>query len=210
MDEIAATLGQDPVQYRLRHLNDPRLIEVVKTVANAASWQTRPSPRPDIRRTGVVRGRGISCVLYEGGNGYCAMVAEVEVNQITGAVAVARLVIANDCGPISNPDGVRNQLEGGALPGGSRTLLEEVTWDDEQITSIDWQTYRPLYLSGGIPRIETVLINPSEGEAMGVGETAITLVAGAIGNAIFDGTGARIRQIPFTPERVRAALEERL
>ena len=209
MDEIATTLGQDPVEYRLRHLNDPRLIEVVKAVASAASWQTRGSPRPDIRRTGVVAGRGIACVLYEGGNGYCAMVAEVEVNQNTGAVAVKRLVIANDCGPISNPDGVRNQLEGGAVHGVSRTLLEEVTWDDEQITSIDWRTYRPLYLGAGIPQIETVLISQSEGEAMGVGETAITVVAGAIGNAIFDGTGARIRQVPFTPERVQAALQER-
>ncbi len=209
MDEIAASVGQDPLEYRLRHLKDPRLIEVVKAVANAANWQTRTSPRPDARRTGVAEGRGISCVLYEGGNGYCAMVAEVEVDQNTGAVAVSRLVIANDCGPISNPDGVRNQLEGGALHGVSRTLLEEVTWDNEKITSIDWRTYRPLYLGAGIPQIETVLINRSEGEAMGVGETAVTLVAGAIGNAIFDGTGARVRQVPFTPERVKAALEER-
>ena len=209
MDEIAATLGQDPVEYRLRHLNDPRLIEVVKSAADAANWQTRPSPRPDVRRTGLVVGRGISCVLYEGGNGYCAMVAEVEVNQNTGVVSVKRLVIANDCGPISNPDGVRNQLEGGALHGVSRTLLEEVTWDDEKITSIDWRTYRALYLGPGISQIETVLINQSEGEAMGVGETAVTVVAGAIANAIFDGSGARIRQVPFTPERVKTALEER-
>ena len=209
MDEIASTLRQDPVEYRLRHLNDPRLIEVVKAAADAANWQTRPSPRPDIRRTGAVMGRGISCVLYEGGNGYCAMVAEVEVNQNTGVLTVKRLVIANDCGPISNPDGVRNQLEGGALHGVSRTLLEEVTWDDEKITSIDWRTYRALYLGAGIPQIETVLISQYEGEAMGVGETAVTLVAGAIGNAIFDGTGARIRQVPFAPERVKTALEER-
>ena len=209
IDEIATTVGQDPVAYRLRHLNDPRLIGVVKAAAAAANWQTRPSPQPRSRRTGVVAGRGISCVLYEGGNGYCAMVAEVEIDQATGAVTVGRLVIANDCGPISNPDGVRNQLEGGALHGVSRTLLEEVTWDDEKITSIDWRTYRPLYLGPGIPEIETVLIHQSEGEAMGVGETAVTVVAGAIGNAIFDATGARIRQVPFTPERVRTALEAR-
>ena len=208
IDEIAAFLRQDPVDYRLRHLADPRLIEVLTAASDAAQWQTRPSPRPGIRGQGRARGHGVACVLYEGGNGYCAMVAEVAVDQGTGAVSVDRLVIANDCGPISNPDGLRNQLEGGALHGVSRTLREEVTWDDEKVTSIDWQTYRPLYLGPGVPEIETVLINRTEGEAMGAGETAITLVAAAIGNAIFDATGARVRQVPFTRERVRAALEE--
>ncbi len=137
------------------------------------------------------------------------MVAEVEVDQDTGAVAVNRMVIANDCGPISNPDGLRNQLEGGALHGVSRTLLEEVTWDSEKVTSIDWRTYSALYLGPDVPEIETVLINQTEGEAMGAGETAVTLVAAAIGNAVFDATGARIRQVPFTPERVTAALDAR-
>ena len=163
----------------------------MKAAAKAANWETRPSPRPDVRRTGVASGRGISCVLYEGDNGYCAMVAEVDVNQDTGRVAVKRLVIANDCGPISNPDGLRNQLEGGALQGMSRALLEEVTWDDQKVTSVDWRTYRPLYLGADVPAIETVLINRPDASAMGAGETAITVVAGAIGNAIFDATGAR-------------------
>ena len=209
MDEIATTVGEDPVQYRFRHLGDPRLIGVVRAAADSANWQTRPSPKPGNSRSGVVTGRGVSCVFYEGSNGYCAMVAEVEVDQNTGVVTVRRLVIANDCGPVSNPDGVRNQLEGGALHGLSRALLEEVTWDNEKITSIDWLTYRPLYLGAGSPEIETVLIHQLEGEAMGVGETAVTVVAGAIANAVFDATGARMRQVPFTPERVRAVLEER-
>ena len=87
--------------------------------------------------------------------------------------------------------------------------LEEVTWDDEKITSVDWQTYHPLYVGASVPEIETVLINRTEGEAMGAGETAVTVVAGAIGNAVFDATGARVRQVPFTPERVKAALEAR-
>ena len=107
MDEIAARVKADPVAYRLRHLSDPRLIDVVKAAAKAANWEARPSPRPATRRTGVAAGRGISCVLYEGDNGYCAMVAEVDVNQDTGASTVKRLVIAHDCGPISNPDGLR-------------------------------------------------------------------------------------------------------
>jgi CO/xanthine dehydrogenase Mo-binding subunit len=209
IDEIAAAVRQDPVEYRLRHLRDPRLIEVVTSAARTANWEKRPSPRSGIRRTGVVAGRGISCVLYEGDNGYCAMVAELEVNQDTGAIIVKRLVIANDSGPISNPDGLTNQLEGGALHGLSRTLLEEVTWDNQKITSVDWRSYRSLNLGFDIPRIETVLINRSDVEAMGAGETSVTVVAAAVANAIFDATGARIRDVPFTPERVKSALSNR-
>jgi nicotinate dehydrogenase subunit B len=206
IDEVAAAVKADAVAYRLRHLSDPRLSEVVRSAAKAAGWQARPSPRPGGARTGLAAGRGVSCVLYEGDNGYCSVVAEVEVNQDTGRVGVKRLVIANDCGPISNPDGLKNQLEGGALQGMSRALSEEVTWDDQKVTSIDWRTYRPLYLGAEVPTIETVLINRSDGKAMGAGETAVTVVPAAIANAIFDATGARIRQVPFTPERVKAAL----
>lgn len=209
VDEIAALVKADPVDYRLRHLRDRRLTQVVKSVAKAANWQTRPSPRPGIRRTGIAGGRGVSCVLYEGDNGYCAMVAEVEVNQDTGEITVTRLVIASDCGPISNPDGLRNQLEGGALHGVSRTLLEEVTWDDQKVTSTDWATYPPLFLDANVPKIETVLINQFDGSTMGAGETATTVTAAAIANAVFDATGARVRQVPFTRARVKAALDAR-
>ena len=209
IDEVAAQLKADPVEYRLRHLSDSRLIDVVKGAARAANWDTRSSPRNGSRRTGVASGRGIACVLYEGDNGYCSVVAEVDINQDTGRVAVKRLVIANDVGPISNPDGLRNQLEGGALHGVSRTLHEEVMWDDQKVTSIDWRTYHPLPVGAEIPKIETVLINRPEAHAAGAGETAVTVVAAAIGNAIFDATGVRLRQIPFTPDRVKAALTER-
>ena len=209
MDEIAAVAKADPVDYRLRHLRDPRLIEVVKSVAKAAKWETRPSPRPGIRRTGVATGRGVSCVLYEGDNGYCAMVAEVEVNQDTGEITATRFVIASDCGPISNPDGLRNQLEGGALHGLSRTLLEEVKWDNQKVVSIDWSSYPPLFLGANVPKIETVLIDRSDRITMGAGETATTVTAAAIANAVFDATGARIRQVPFSRERVKAALAAR-
>ena len=151
----------------------------------------------------------MSCVLYEGDNGYCAMVAEVDVGLDSGVISIRRLVIANDSGPISNPDGLRNQLEGGAIQGISRTLLEEVTWDDQKITSVDWRTYKPLFLSSQVPAIDIVLINRPDMPAMGAGETAVTVMAGAIGNAVFDATGARLRQIPFTPERVTSALAAR-
>jgi CO/xanthine dehydrogenase Mo-binding subunit len=209
IDEVAAQLKYDPVEYRLRHLADPRLIDVVKGAAKAANWETRPSPRPAPRRTGIAAGRGMACVLYEGDNGYCAIVAEVEVDQDTGRIAVKRFVIANDAGPISNPDGLRNQLEGGALHGLSRTLSEEVTWDDQKVISIDWRTYHPLPVGAEIPKIETVLINRTDVPATGAGETAVTVVAGAIANAVFDATGVRIRQIPLTPERMKATLAAR-
>jgi nicotinate dehydrogenase subunit B len=206
IDEIAAHVKADPVEYRLRHLRDKRLIEVVTAAAKAANWQARPSPRPGRPRSGISSGRGFACVLYEGDNGYCAMVAEVDVDQDTGRVMVRRLVNSQDCGPITNPDGMKNQIEGGALQGLSRALGEEVTWDATRVTSIDWRSYRTLSLGSEVPIIESVLINRPDVPAMGAGETTITIVAAAVGNAIFDATGVRIREVPFTPERVRAAL----
>jgi CO/xanthine dehydrogenase Mo-binding subunit len=205
MDELAAKVKADPFAYRLRHLSDSRLIDVVNAATKAAGWDTRPSPKPQ-NASGIATGRGMSCVAYEGDNGYSAMVAEVEVDRGTGKVAVKRIVVAVDCGPISNPDGLRNQTEGGALQGASRALMEEVTWDNEKVTSFDWRTYHSLPLGFDIPKIDVVLINRPDEDATGAGELGITLSASAIGNAIFDATGARVRQIPFTPERVKAAL----
>ncbi len=208
IDEIAAQVKADPVAYRLRHISDPRLKEVVAGAAKAAGWQARPSPKPGASRRGVVSGRGIACVVYEGDNGYVATVADVEVNTTTGKVVAKRLFVAQDCGPVSNPDGMRNQLEGGALQGLSRALGEEVTWDDRKVTSIDWRTYHSMTLGDEMPVVESALIDRHGVEATGAGETAITVVAAAVGNAIFDATGARIRQVPFTAERVKASLAE--
>jgi nicotinate dehydrogenase subunit B len=209
IDEIAARLKADPVEYRLRHLRDPRLIDVLKAAAKGAGWDTRPSPRPNHLTAGRTRGRGVACVLYEGDNGYCAMVADVEVDQATGQIMVIRMVASQDCGPISSPDGMKNQIEGGALQGLSRALGEAVTWDATKVTSIDWRTYRSLSLGADVPAIESVLINRPDEEAMGAGETTITLTAAAVGNAVFDATGARLREVPFTPERVKEALSAR-
>ena len=225
MDELAAAVKADPVEYRLRHLRDPRLRSVVQAAAKAANWQPRPSPR--VARASVAQGssasvaqgfspatqiasgRGISCVLYEGDNGYCAMVAEVDVHLGTGVVDVKRLVMAIDVGPISNPDGLRNQAEGGALHGISRALFEEVTWDNEKVTSVDWRSYRTFPVGFKVPKLETVLLNSLEAEANGAGEVTITVTAAAIGNAIFDATGVRVREVPFTPERVKVSLSSR-
>jgi nicotinate dehydrogenase subunit B len=133
----------------------------------------------------------------------------VEVDQATGTLHVTRFVVAQDCGPISNPDGLRAQIEGGTLQGLSRALSEEVTWDAQQVTSIDWRTYHSLPLGFNVPRIDSVLLHRTDVPAAGAGETAITLVAAALGNAIFDATGVRLRQVPFTLERVKAALAAR-
>jgi nicotinate dehydrogenase subunit B len=207
MDELAAKVKADPVEFRLRHLKEQRMIDVVKAAAQKANWDARPSPKPRAATMAAVAvGRGISCVAYEGDNGYSAMVAELEVERATGKITVKRIVVAIDAGPISNPDGLRNQSEGGALQGLSRALGEEVTWDDHNVTSIDWKTYHSLPVGFAVPKIEVILLNRPDEAATGAGETAITVVAGAVGNAIFDATGARIRQVPFTAERIKAAL----
>jgi nicotinate dehydrogenase subunit B len=208
MDELAAAAKADPVAFRLKHLRDERLRTVVREAAAAARWDARPSPRSNAR-SGVAQGRGISCVLYEGDNGYVAIVAEVDVDRASGAIAVRRLVGAQDCGPISNPDGVKNQFEGGALHGMSRALFEEVTWSGQAVTSVDWRSYRTFAVGTRTPVVEAVLVSQPGAEANGAGETAITVVAAAIGNAVFDATGARLRELPFTPERVKTALSAR-
>jgi CO/xanthine dehydrogenase Mo-binding subunit len=208
MDELCAHTKSDPVAFRLRHLQNSRVIGVLKAAANAASWQARSSSRVDISRAQAVSGRGIACVAYEGDNGYAALVAEVDVDLQTGTVRPKRFVIALDCGPISNPDGLRNQTEGGILQGMSRALVEEVTWDHQRVTSVDWETYHSLHLDYEMPAVETVFVTPANVPATGAGETAITVTPAAIGNAIFDATGARLRTLPFTPERVKAALLE--
>jgi nicotinate dehydrogenase subunit B len=209
MDEVATHVKADPVEYRLKHLSHARLSAAVRAAAKAANWERRPSPRPGRAGGGKVTGRGIACVCYEGDNGYVAMVADVTVDQNTGHIQVTRLVVAQDCGPISNPDGMRNQIEGGALQGISRALGEEVTWDDRKITSVDWRSYHSLTLGIAPPAMEIVLLNQTDEEACGSGETSITVVAPAIGNAVFDATGVRLRQVPFTPERVLAAIRAR-
>jgi nicotinate dehydrogenase subunit B len=206
MDELAARVKADPVAFRLRYLSFSRLRDIVSAAARAANWDARPSPKPGNNKTGVASGRGISCVPYEGRNGYAALVAEVEVDQGSGQIAVKRFAAAVDVGPISNPNGLKNQVEGGALQGMSRALGEEVTWDARKVTSIDWNTYHTLFLGIDVPKVDVVLLNRPDFDATGAGELSITLVAAAIGNAVFDATGARLREAPFTPERVKAAL----
>jgi nicotinate dehydrogenase subunit B len=206
MDELCVHAKADPVDFRLKHLHDSRTIGVLKAAAEASKWRARVSSIKAGGRAGVVSGRGIACVAYEGENGYAALVADVTVDLDTGSVQPKGFIVALDCGPISNPDGLRNQIEGGILQGMSRALVEEVTWDDRRITSVDWESYRSLHLDYEIPAIESVFVTPDGVPATGAGETAITVTPAAIGNAIFDATGARVRELPFTPGRVKGAL----
>jgi nicotinate dehydrogenase subunit B len=184
-------------------------VDVLNGAARGAKWETRPSPKPGNAKTGVVSGRGVAIVFYEGNNGYGGLVAEVEVDQDSGEVVVKRLVASNDSGPISNPDGLRAQMEGGALQGMSRALYEEVKWNSESITSVDWRRFPVFKFGTFMPVVETVLIDRPDKPHMGAGETIITVVAAALANAIFDATGARVREVPFTPDRVLAALQAR-
>jgi nicotinate dehydrogenase subunit B len=206
MDEMAHLAGVDPVEFRIRHLEDPRAVAVLESVARAAGWESRATVAPD-GSGGPLRGRGVAFVRYETAFAYVATVAEVEVDPASGAVRVPRVVVAHDCGAIINPDGVTNQVEGNVIQGISRALLEEVTWDRHQVTSLTWADYHILTFAD-VPKIEVVLINWPEEPPFGAGEPAICTVPAAINNAIFDATGARLRTLPYTPERVRAAMQE--
>jgi CO/xanthine dehydrogenase Mo-binding subunit len=207
MDELAAAAHADPVAFRLAHLNDPRGAECIEACARAASWQARPSPRPEADRGGnLATGRGFSYVFYDNNRTYVAAVCEVEVNRQTGHARATRFVVAHDCGLIVNPDGVRAQIEGGITQTLSRTLLETVKWDASKVTSLDWASY-PILTFPEVPAIEITLIDRPDQPSWGAGEPIVAVVPSALANAIFDATGARLRTAPYTAERVKAALQ---
>jgi CO/xanthine dehydrogenase Mo-binding subunit len=205
LDDIAADVRADPVDYRLRHISEARGIDCLKAAVEKAGWQKRPSPASG-QSGDVAKGRGVAITRHA--DVWVAVVADVEVNRTSGQVAVKRIVCAHDCGLMINPDGVRNQVEGNVVQGVSRALLEEVTYDEKGVTSLDWKGY-PILRFPDVPDVEVVLINRPEMPALGAGEPSTVPLAAAIGNAIFDATGARLREIPFTPEGVKAALDAR-
>jgi CO/xanthine dehydrogenase Mo-binding subunit len=204
VDELAALAETDPVEFRLKHLDDARGIEVLKRAADLAKWDTRASPKP--KKTGdVLTGRGIAYCRYEMVRTYVAAVAEVAVTVSTGAIRVTKFFIAHDCGQIINPDGLKNQLDGSTIQTISRTLKEEVTFDRAAVTSLDWATY-PILTFPEIPEIIYDLIDRPTEPPWGGGEPSAAVVPGAISNAVFDATGVRLRSVPFTPDKVKAAL----
>ncbi|WP_132255334.1 xanthine dehydrogenase family protein molybdopterin-binding subunit [Methylobacterium segetis] len=207
LDECAAAAGADPLAYRLRALKDPRGIEVLKRAAEIAKWEAHPSPAKDDRGGGdVLRGRGLSYVRYELNRTYVAGIAEVEVNRQTGAVRVPRFFVVQDCGQIINPDGVRNQLDGNVIQTVSRVLMEEVTFNRSAVTSLDWASY-PILTFPDVPEVIIDLIDRPTEKPWGAGEPSAAIVPAAISNAIFDATGTRVRSVPFTPAKVKAALQ---
>jgi len=206
IDEIAADLKVDPLEFRLRSLSgNKRGIDCLQAAADKAGWQKRPSPAPAAAGN-IAKGRGIA--LTQRANTYVATVAEVEVNKTTGQVAVKRIVCSHDCGLMINPDGVKNQVEGNVIQGLSRALLEEVTFNTNGVTSLDWATY-PILRFPDVPDLDVVLINRPEMQPLGAGEGATIPPAAAIANAIFDAVGVRLREGPFTPKRVLAAMQKK-
>jgi CO/xanthine dehydrogenase Mo-binding subunit len=220
VDELAAAAKADPVEFRLRLLTASsdddngfrraRSIAVVKAAADAYRWDPRPSPKPRDRGD-VLTGRGIAYAYRS--QTVVAQIAEVEVNRRTGHVWVKRFVCAHDCGLVINPETLRRTLEGGMLHSLSRALHEEVRFDTEKVTSVDWVTHPTLTHADAPASIEIVLVNgdprPDRPDLphYGAGETVCKTTIAAVANAIHDATGVRLRRVPFRDARVLAALE---
>jgi nicotinate dehydrogenase subunit B len=203
IDEVAAALALDPIEFRLRHVKDPRDVAVIKAAAEKAAWQARPSPRKD--QTGAkVSGRGIA--YSQRNSTRCAVIAEVDIDRASGKIWARKFTVAHDCGQIINPGGLKYAIEGNIVQGVSRTLWEEVKFDAKNVTSIDWMSYPILDITETPEAIDVVLVNHPELPPTGAGEPSIRPVAAAIANAIFDATGVRIRRVPFSPDRVKQSL----
>jgi CO/xanthine dehydrogenase Mo-binding subunit/aerobic-type carbon monoxide dehydrogenase small subunit (CoxS/CutS family) len=203
MDELAHAAGIDPLEFRLRHLADQRARAVLQAAAEKAGWRTG-EPLP-----GANRGRGLAFAQYKNRQTYAAVVVELAVDEASGEIHLERAVIAADGGQIVNPDGLSNQLEGGFVQSASMTLYEQVTFDEGGITSTDWESY-PILRFPNAPVVETILLNRPEQPLVGAGEASQGPTPAAIGNALFQAASIRLREIPFTPERVKAALAARL
>jgi len=199
MDELALAAGMDPVAFRLAHLDDERGKAVVQAAAELARWQ------PDGRSGGKGQGRGFGFARYKNEKCYAAVVADVQVEKESGIVRVEKLWIAADAGQIINPDGLRHQLEGGAVQATSWTLKEAVRYTPAGLVSVDWFSYPVLRLAEA-PEVAVMLVNSGGTPALGAGEATVGPTAAAIANAIWAATGARLRQLPFTPDRLLAEL----
>jgi nicotinate dehydrogenase subunit B len=202
LDELAEAAGIDPLDLRLQHIDEPRGQAVLEAVDRLAGWRTRSHSDRGER---VVVGRGLAYVKYELYRTYVAAVADVEVNRDTGALHVHRFVV-QDCGQIINPEGVRNQIEGNVIQTVSRMLKEQVTFDGKMVTSLDWASY-PILTFPDVPDVVIELIDRPEMPPRGSGEPSAAVVPAAIANALCNATGKRLRSVPFTPDKMKAALD---
>ncbi|MYH65814.1 MAG: xanthine dehydrogenase family protein molybdopterin-binding subunit [Chloroflexi bacterium] len=190
MDELANAADCDPLAFRLRHLRDERARAVLLAAADKAGWQQRDKGA----------GWGMALAQYKNLQCYCAIILRLAVDP-NGEIALQRAIIAADAGQVVNPDGLSNQLEGGFAQAASWTLYEAVRWDKRGITSTDWDSY-PILRFPAAPKIEVVLLNRPDQPFLGAGEAAQNPTPAAIANAIFDATGRRLRDIPFTPTKL--------
>jgi len=204
LDEIIATIGADPLEFRLEHISDSRGAELLRRLGRLAKWEAH---KVGDRGHGgdVLRGRGLSYVHYELSRTYVGIVVDVEIDRKSGKTSVKRAAVVHDCGQIINPDGVRNQIEGGVIQTVSRTLIEELKFDRSRVTSLDWASY-PILTFPDVPDVIIDLIDRPAEVPWGAGEPACAVVPSAICSAIFDATGARLRSVPFKPRDVKAAL----
>src|SRR5579885_10330 len=205
MDELAAATNTDPLEFRRKYLDDKRGLELLERLAALAKWEKRPSPQKAAGGS-VAKGRGISYVKYELVRTYIGAVAEVEVDRASGVIRVPRFYVVHDCGQIINPDGLKNQIEGSVMQTVSRTLIEELKFDRSMVTSLDWASY-PILKFPQAPEIVIELIDRPNEKPWGAGEPAAAVIPSAISNAVFDATGVRLRSIPYTPAKVKAAMQ---
>jgi nicotinate dehydrogenase subunit B len=200
MDELATVAGADPVEFRLKHLDDPRGRDAITTAAQQFGWKKdQKAPRD--------RGYGFAFARYKNLAAYCAIASEVEVNRETGRPRLLRAVAAVDAGQVVNPDGLINQIEGAIVQSMSWTLYESVTFDDTRITSIDWQTYPILRFNAVPDSVEVHIINRPGQPFLGSGETGQGPAAASIANAIANVTGKRLRDLPLTRKRIKDAID---
>ncbi|HKQ28964.1 MAG TPA: molybdopterin cofactor-binding domain-containing protein [Burkholderiales bacterium] len=203
VDEVASATGQDPLAWRLKYVKNPREAAVLKAVAEKAGWG--PADWKPRRDSGPVqRGRGLSMLAAYGS--FVAVVAEVEVQRATGKVAVKRVTVANDSGTLINPGNMKLVIEGNVIQGMSRTLHEEVTFDRNKVTAVDWATYPIVDITEAPQAIDIVFVGAQANNPGGAGEPALVCMPSAIANAIYNATGARLRRFPFTAQRVKQAL----
>lgn len=206
IDELAAAAGRDPLEFRLAHIKDDLGASLMRRVAERMDWKARPSPNRENAGGEILKGRGLSYIWYKHADNRLALGVVVEVERRTGKVRVTRAVCACESGLMINPDAVRAQVEGNILQTISRTLHEEVVFDASRVTSTDWRSY-PILAFPDVPVLEIDLIGSPRDKPLGAGEAASAPVPAAIGNAVFDATGVRIRRVPLTPARVLAAME---
>jgi CO/xanthine dehydrogenase Mo-binding subunit len=195
MDELAAAAGADPMEFRLRHLQDARAREVISAVAKLADWKSGETGDGS-------RGRGMGFARYKNASAYCAVVARIEVRE---KIHVRKICAAVDCGLAVNPDGVKNQIEGGMIQAISWTLKEAVCWDRMRVTSQTWESY-PILRFDEVPEVEVLLLARPDLPSLGVGECAAGPAAAALANALQHAMGLRVRDLPLTPERIAGAI----